>query len=116
MNGGKLTGLLARPEVFARTPEERLAALERANEIRVARARLKRAIGAGGIDAIATLRQPPDFAAGMRVRDLLQAIPTVGEVKAKRLMNRAAVAYSKTLGGLTGRQRGALVALLEART
>jgi hypothetical protein len=38
------------PAAFARSPEQRLRALAQANEIRVARARLKREVAAGRIE------------------------------------------------------------------
>jgi hypothetical protein len=46
------------------------------------------------------------------VLDLLVAVPEVGPVKAARLLNKARVGQTKTIGGLTIRQRAQLIELL----
>jgi hypothetical protein len=44
-----------------------------------------------------------------RVRDLLLALPWIGPVKAGRMLAQCGIAHSKTLGGLTDRQRAELI-------
>lgn len=90
-----------------RSREQQLSALRRANEIRVKRSALKRSLTCRG-DAIAVLINPPEYAATMKVKDLLVAIPTVGSVKATRIMNHVRISYGKTVGGMSARQRGEL--------
>lgn len=92
-----------------RSPEQRLVALRHANQVRLARARLKHAIRDGDHDlAVLLVRDPTPVVASMKVEDLLLVVPKLGPVKVTRLLHRCAVARSKTLGGLTHRQRDAL--------
>lgn len=98
-----------------RSTDQRLESLRHANEIRISRARLKKAIKAGGIDPVATLRQPPDYMLSMKVSKFLETVPKLGAVKAARMMSIARVSYGKTVGGLSDRQRGELARLLESR-
>jgi hypothetical protein len=46
------------------------------------------------------------------VRNLLLAVPKIGPVKASRLLTQCGIAHSKTLGGLTERQRRELINIL----
>jgi hypothetical protein len=94
-----------------RTREQRLCALARANEIRSARARLKQDLASGRIELAQLLIQPPEFATTAKVLDLLVSLPRVGQVKASRMLAHARIAPTKTLGGLTDRQRTELLQL-----
>jgi hypothetical protein len=93
-----------------RSLEQRFAALKRANHIRSARAVLKRELGAGSI-TMASLMDADDCAT-MKVIDALLAMPKVGRIKAHRALTMARISPSKTLSGLTVRQRRELLALL----
>jgi hypothetical protein len=95
----------------ARSLDQRMEALQRANEIRVRRARLKRDLKDGKAQIEEILRQPPDFVETAKVLDILMAVPKFGRVKASRLLNQCRISQSKTLGGLSDRQRGELIAL-----
>lgn len=95
-----------------RTLEQRLAALEEANRIRSYRAELKRRLRGGNVGAAAALEDPDCDT--MKVVDLLLALPTVGRVKANRALTRMRISPSKTIGGLSDRQRVELVAQLPA--
>lgn len=97
-----------------RSLAQRMAALERANDVRTGRARLKRDIKAGRRDMIDVLLNPPVCADTMKVFDLLLAAPKIGRVKANQVLVRARVSPSKTVGGLTQRQRTE-VALITGR-
>lgn len=91
-----------------RSLRQRREALERANEVRSARARLKRDIAAGRADVAAVadvLRNPPEWLLSGKVYDLLLAMPRVGRVRTVKLLERARVSPVKTVGGLTPRQR-----------
>jgi hypothetical protein len=100
-----------------RTEAQRLAALQRGNEIRVYRATLKRDIKAGLRDVLELLAAPrvDDRLATMKVFDLLVAMPKTGRVKANVALKKCAISPSKTLGGLSQRQRSELVRLLADR-
>jgi hypothetical protein len=97
-----------------RTRQQRLDALKHANTIRSLRARWKRDIKAGRptTPARSMILNPPSWAESMKVYDLLLALPKVGRVRANRWLLNARTAPSKTLGGLSLRQRKELVALL----
>lgn len=98
----------------ARTLEQRLSALERANEIRVTRAAWKRDVKAGRA-SVRELVQDPPWAASMKVHDALMVMPKLGRVKVGRMLARQSISPSKTIGGMTGRQRLAIVAFLLER-
>jgi len=95
-----------------RSLDQRMEALRRANDIRVRRAQLKRDLknGAVGIDEI--LRDPPEYVETAKVFDMLLAVPKFGRVKAARFLNQCRISQSKTVGGLSERQRAELVGLL----
>jgi hypothetical protein len=95
-----------------RTLTQRFAALDRANEIRSARASLKRDLKAGRAHIHDLLIDPPDCITTMRVFDLLVAVPKVGRVKANKVLSSCRVSPSRSVGGLTVRQRGELAGLL----
>ncbi len=95
---------------------QRMEALQRANEIRSQRAQLKRDLKAGWTPiAIAELLlEPPEYLETAKVYDLLLAMPKVGRVRVNKWLRNAGVSPSKTLSGLTARQRRELIALMPA--
>ena len=93
-----------------RSHEQRLDALRRANEVRVARARLKRQLALGERRLDELLAQVPEFARGAKVFDLMRAVPTLGPVRARQLLVHYGISETKTVGGLSERQRAALIA------
>lgn len=98
------------------TPErsltQRMDALKRANEIRTQRARLKRDLKAGRSQIHGLLLDPPDYVATAKVFDLLLAVPKYGRVKVNRILTHCRISPSKTIGGLSERQRNELVSYL----
>ena len=97
--------------VPGRSREQRLRALEQANEVRTARARLKKQLASGEIELVQILADPPACVRTARMRDLLLEVPKIGSVRAGRILAQCGIAHSKTLGGLTDRQRGELINL-----
>jgi hypothetical protein len=95
-----------------RSLDQRMEALRRANEIRVRRAQLKKDLKAGSAHAETILRDPPDYVETAKVIDILLAVPKFGRVKAARFLNQCRISQSKTVGGLSERQRAELVGLL----
>jgi hypothetical protein len=93
-------------------PEQRRAALEKAAEARRIRAELKQMLKTGEV----TLRQVIERSATaeplakMKVAEVLEALPSFGKVKARRLMEDLEIAPSRRLRGLGPRQREALLA------
>ena len=84
-------------------------ALRRANEIRVRRAQLKKDLKDGRARIESVLERPPDYVETAKVFDILMAVPKLGRVKASRLLNQCRISQSKTVGGLSERQRTELV-------
>ena len=104
---GQTTGLAVGPQ--------RLAALERANDVRLARAQLKRRVRAGGLTAAEVVLTSTWQTRTMSVEDLLMSQRGWGRVRARRLLQSLAVPENKQIGTLTERQRLAIAAVLTAR-
>lgn len=98
-----------------RSLEQRMTALNIANGVRTARAELKRELKAGARDVRLLLDDPPDELVTCKIVELLLATPKVGRVKADRLLRQSRVSPSRTVGGLTDRQRAELVIRLTRR-
>ncbi len=98
-----------------RSLQQRRDALRHANEIRAKRARLKREMKAGRASLVSTLLRPPEFALTMKVYDLVLAAPSIGVIKAKNVLRICGLPASKTVGGLSDRQRRELVAVVSRR-
>ena len=103
---------LAAPE---RSLVQRMDALQRANDIRSRRAQLKRDLKAGRQPIHELLLDPPDYLQTAKVFDLLLAVPKYGRVKGNKILSHCRISPSKTLGGLSERQRGELVVLMRRR-
>jgi hypothetical protein len=88
-----------------------MEALKRANDIRVRRAQLKKDLKTGSANIDDILRNPPEFVSTAKVFDILMAVPKFGRVKAARFLNQCRISQSKTVGGLSERQRTELIGL-----
>lgn len=91
-----------------------LRALERANEVRIARAETKRAISAGARRAADVVLECPWEVESMAVIDLLKSQHRWGRARCRRLLLSMRLHESKVLGELTPRQRTVLAAVLTA--
>src|ERR687893_599249 len=91
---------------------QRMDALQRANQIRTRRAQLKRDLKAGRVSIHDLLRSPPDYLETAKVFDMLLAVPKYGRVKVNKILVTCRISPSKTIGGLSERQRTELVSLL----
>ena len=98
-----------------RSLDQRMEALKRANDIRVKRAQLKKDLKSGDVSIEQILKNPPEFVSTAKVFDMLMAVPKFGRVKAGRLLNNCRISQSKTVGGLSDRQRHELIALFNGR-
>lgn len=95
-----------------RTVDQRMEALERANEVRSARAKFKIEIKHAPClisRAYNQIESPDEEFLTMKLFDLIVAMPKYGLVKAMRVLNSCRISPSKTLGGLTDRQREEVV-------
>jgi hypothetical protein len=95
-----------------RTHSQRMKALSRANEIRTKRAQLKRDLKAGKVKVEQLLLDPPDWVLSAKAFDMILAVPKYGRVKANKILNVCRISPSKTIGGLSERQRAELVSML----
>jgi hypothetical protein len=84
---------------------QRLRALERANEIRLERAALKRRIAAGEVPAAEVILHPPKAAESWSVGDLLMSQRRWGTTRCHRFLARNGISETKPIGTLTDRQR-----------
>lgn len=87
-------------------------ALQRANEVRTKRAALKRDLKAGRTSIHDLLLDPPDYLETAKVFDMLLAVPKYGRVKVNKILVQCRISPSKTIGGLSERQRTELVSML----
>ena len=93
----------------SRSLDQRMEALNRANEIRVARAQLKRDLKQRRIRIEQVIADPPEYVLTAKVYDMLVAVPRLGRVKVGRLLTQCRISQSKTVGGLSERQRAELL-------
>ncbi|HZN17031.1 MAG TPA: integration host factor, actinobacterial type [Micromonosporaceae bacterium] len=93
------------------SPEQRSAALEKAAEIRKARAALKEQLKQGKTTLAQVLdRAESDEVVGkLKVSAVLQAMPGIGKIRAMQIMERLKIADSRRLRGLGDQQRKALL-------
>jgi hypothetical protein len=106
------TPIKAQAAAPERSLQQRMDALSRANQIRTRRAQLKRDLKAGRASIHDLLLEPPEFLETAKVMDMLLAVPKIGRVKVNKLLTQCRISPSKTIGGLSERQRGELVAFL----
>ncbi|HWH95722.1 MAG TPA: hypothetical protein VNT03_17815 [Baekduia sp.] len=92
---------------------QHLRALARANEVRLARAELKRQVADGEITAAHVILECPWEAASMTVSDLLTSQRRWGSTRCRKLLQSIPMSENKTVGSMTERQRQALARLLE---
>jgi hypothetical protein len=101
--------------VSAGQEEQHLRALEYANRVRLARARMKRKIAAGELSAAEVVMTCPWQAHSMSISDLLMSQKRWGRTRCRRLLVSLGVPENKQVGTLTERQRLALAAVLTAK-
>lgn len=100
---------MAAPPVL--TEEQRKAALEKAAEARRVRADLKDRLKMGSVTLTEVLDQAAEdeIVGKTKVLAVLESLPGVGKVKARRLMEEIGIAESRRLRGLGDQQRAALL-------
>lgn len=92
------------------TPEQRQAALEKAAAARRERAEVKNRLKNAGASISEVLQQGQvnEVVGKMKVLDLLQAVPGLGKVRARQMMERLGIAESRRVRGLGAKQVAAL--------
>jgi hypothetical protein len=92
-----------------------MQALQRANQVRLARANLKRQVAAGRILAADVILDCPSQIEGMAVADLLMSQPRWGRTRCRSVLTAVPLSETKTVGSMTERQRLVLASLLARR-
>ena len=107
--GGAIVAVMPQPPAL--TPEQRQAALAKAARVRRERAEVKDKLKMGSL----TLTQLLSDADGnetigkMKVISVLESLPGLGKVKARRLMDTVGISESRRLQGLGSNQRQSLL-------
>lgn len=99
------------PKPPALTADQRQAALEKAAEARRVRAELKERLKMGSISLSELFEQAEtdDIIGKLKVLALLESLPGIGKVKARRVMEDIGISESRRVRGLGEQQRKALL-------
>jgi S13-like protein len=93
------------------TPEQRQQALEKAAEARRKRAELKAQLKSGNLSLATVLGKDDDETVGkMKVSSVLESMPGVGKVRARKIMEKLDISASRRVRGLGSKQKDALLA------
>ena len=91
-----------------------LRALARANEVRLARAELKRRVLDQELTVADVVLDPPGAALTMTVADLLMSQKRWGHTRCRKFLSGIPMSEAKTVGTMTDRQRHAVAHALTA--
>lgn len=93
------------------TPEQRQAALEKAAAARRERAELKEKLKMGSVNLreLFSLADNHEVVAKMKVLAVLESLPGVGKVKARRTMDDIGISETRRVRGLGDQQRSKLL-------
>ncbi len=94
------------------TPEQRTAALAKAAEARTARAEIKARLKMGSMTLADALASDDVNVGKLKVVSLLESLPGVGKVKARKIMEDVEIADNRRVQGLGTQQRAKLLELL----
>src|ERR1700677_3500935 len=89
-----------------------MRALERANEVRLARAELKRRVAVGEIHVAEVILDCPWEAESMAVADLLMSQRRWGQTRCRKFLAQVPMSEKKTVGSMADRQRNTLAGML----
>ncbi len=96
----------------AETGPQYMRALERANQVRLARAELKRRVAVDEINVAEVILSCPWEADSMAVGDLLMSQRRWGQTRCRKFLAQVPMSEKKTIGSMTERQRRTLAAML----
>ena len=93
------------------TEEQRKQALEKAAEARRARAEIKQQLKNATLTLPQVLSQPPEneTIGKMKVASVLESLPGVGKVRARKIMERLDISSTRRVRGLGAKQKEALL-------
>jgi hypothetical protein len=96
----------------APTGPQYMRALERANEVRLARAELKRKVAFGEIDVAEVILYCPWEAQSMAMGELLMSQHRWGQTRCSKFLSQIPMSEKKAIGSMTERQCRMLAAML----
>jgi signal recognition particle GTPase len=91
------------------TDEQRKQALEKAAEARKKRAELKGQLKSGKLTLKDVLSRTDDTVGKMKVSNVLESLPGVGKVRARKMMEKLDISASRRVRGLGAKQRDSLL-------
>jgi len=94
------------------TPEQREQALQKAKEARAARAEVKARLKMGSLSLSDALDSDDANVGKLKVVQLLESLPGVGKVKARKVMEDIGIADNRRVQGLGAQQRQSLLSAL----
>ena len=96
------------------SPDQRQAALEKAAAARRQRAELKEKLkmGSTSLKELLDQAQRDEVVGKMKVLAVLESLPGLGKVKARRLMEEVGISETRRIQGLGDKQRAKLFELL----
>lgn len=99
------------PQPPTLSDEQRAAAREKALVARQQRARLKEDLKAGSVSLADVFARAvdDDVVAGTKMLVILESLPSVGKVKARRTMDTVGIAHSRRVRGVGEHQREKLL-------
>ena len=98
---------MATPPIL--TPEQRAAALAKAAEARTARAEIKVKLKQGTLTVAAALESADPNVGKSKVIAMLESLPGLGKVKARKIMEEVGIADNRKIQGLGTQQKKALL-------
>jgi DNA uptake protein ComE-like DNA-binding protein len=94
------------------TPEQRTEALQKAGEARTARAEIKARLQMGTMTLAEALESDDVNVGKLKVLSMLQALPGIGKVKARQIMEDVGIADNRRVQGLGRQQKQKLLEIL----
>ena len=101
-----VSGMATPPQL---TPEQRANALAKAAEARAARADFKNRLKNGSVTLADALQSTDSTVGKLKVVSLLESLPGVGKVKARKVMEEVGIADNRRVQGLGQQQKSALL-------
>jgi hypothetical protein len=108
---GEIAHMNATAPIATLTPQH-MRALARANQVRLARAELKRKVAVQEVNVADVILNCPWEAESMAVADLLMSQRRWGQTRCRRFLAQVPMSEKKTVGSMTERQRQSLAAML----
>lgn len=112
MTSTKILGMPNPPQI---SPEQRMAALEKAARVRSQRAEIKANLKKGSVSLASLLERAgnEELIGKMKVNNVLENLPGFGKVKAQKVMEQVGISDTRRLAGLGANQKNQLLSLVK---